>query len=287
MSINIKNSIKDNIKIGIIGLGFVGGAMLKSFKIKNINVAFYDKYKNGGIGSIEDVLDTEILFLALPTQYNESINEYDKSAINDVLEELEEKKYNGLAIIRSTIEPKSTEDLAEKYNIDIVHNPEFLTARTAFENYHNQKLIVIGKTSNVNDNKVDRLVYFFEKYYSNSKIKVCSSTESELMKITENSFAATKIQFFNEIYLLSQKLGIEYDNVRDLLLSNDRINYNHTNVPGPDGQLSYGGYCFPKDSNALFQFMKKNNTPSNVLGAVINERNAMRTDNINIIKKNE
>ncbi len=49
------------------------------------------------------------------------------------------------------------------------------------------------------------------------------------------------------------------------------------NVPGPDGQLSYGGLCFPKDTNALLEFMKLQNTPSAVLEACIAERNLLRT----------
>ena len=66
------------------------------------------------------------------------------------------------------------------------------------------------------------------------------------------------------------------------MLNNDWINKMHTNVPGTDGQLSYGGYCFPKDTNALYNYMDKNNIPNGVLGAVIKERNKMRNDNDNV-----
>ena len=52
----------------------------------------------------------------------------------------------------------------------------------------------------------------------------------------------------------------------------------HTNVPGPDGRLSYGGLCFPKDTNALNEYMKKNNTYNKILQATIDERNSMRRD---------
>ena len=38
------------------------------------------------------------------------------------------------------------------------------------------------------------------------------------------------------------------------------INNMHTNIPGPDGQISYGGLCFPKDTNALLKYMIKNET---------------------------
>ena len=68
------------------------------------------------------------------------------------------------------------------------------------------------------------------------------------------------------------------------MLKNKWINPMHTNVPGPDGKLSYGGYCFPKDTNALLEFMKKKNTPCHVLASVITERNIMRDDNVNIKK---
>jgi UDP-glucose 6-dehydrogenase len=57
----------------------------------------------------------------------------------------------------------------------------------------------------------------------------------------------------------------------------------HTTVPGTDGKLSYGGYCFPKDTNALMQYMKKLNVPHKVLQATIEERNEMRNDDVNIL----
>jgi UDP-glucose 6-dehydrogenase len=67
------------------------------------------------------------------------------------------------------------------------------------------------------------------------------------------------------------------------MLKNKWINPMHTQVPGTDGKLSYGGLCFPKDTNALFSYMKKNNIPSKVLGATIKERNEIRSDNQNIM----
>ena len=60
------------------------------------------------------------------------------------------------------------------------------------------------------------------------------------------------------------------------MLKNDTINPMHTNIPGPDNNISYGGMCFPKDTNALNSFMINNNIPNNVLDAVIKERNSMR-----------
>ena len=63
------------------------------------------------------------------------------------------------------------------------------------------------------------------------------------------------------------------------MLKNGWINPMHTTIPGPDGTISYGGLCFPKDTNALMYFMEKFDVPHNVLEATINERNIMRKEN--------
>ena len=254
--------------IGIVGMGCVGKAMCQSFKLKGINIICYDI--NNNYDKLEDILLTDIVFLCLPTEFNGE--EYDKSAINNICEYLN-NKYYGCVVIKSTVEPNTTNQLQEKYNLKLYHNPEFLSASTAFEDFHNQSHIVIGMS---NKNTNCDLKKFYETYYPNATISICSSTESESMKIFLNSFYAVKIQFFNELFLLCQKTDTNYNNVLDLMLKNNWINPMHTKVPGTDGKLSYGGACFPKDTNALLNFMKKMDTHHSLLEATINERNKMR-----------
>jgi len=103
------------------------------------------------------------------------------------------------------------------------------------------------------------------------------------MKIFCNSFYALKIQFFTELYLLTKSNGSNYNNILSMMLKNNWINEMHTNVPGPDGNISYGGLCFPKDTNALNEYMKNKNVTNKVLDACILERNLIRNDNLNII----
>ena len=98
------------------------------------------------------------------------------------------------------------------------------------------------------------------------------------MKLFCNNFYAVKIQFFNELYLLCQKINCDFETVKNLMLHNDWINPMHTQVPGSDGQLSYGGLCSPKDTQALLSLMKRNNSPNLVLESCIDERNKMRID---------
>ena len=273
------------MKVGISGLGFVGGSMHKSFNMKgmipNDNLFGYDKYKNGGIGSFEDLLNCDIIFTALPTIYNHELGMYDKTPIRENFKLLKDNGYQGVVVIKSTVEPETTMKLSKEYGLKLIHNPEFLTARTAFEDFHNQQHIILGKGPNCSESDVDLVASFYMKYYPNAEMSFCTALESESMKSFVNCFYSVKVQFFTELYCLCQKNGSDYNKVKDMMLKNKWINPMHTNVPGPDGQISYGGLCFPKDTNALNKYMKRENTPNKVLEACIEERNEMRDDHDN------
>ena len=275
-----------NYKVSIIGLGFVGSSMFKSFEIKNLkpneNLFGYDKYKNDGIGTLEECLNTNIMFLCLPTQYNTLKGEYDKTNIYQVCDLLEKNNYSGIIVIKCTVEPETTNNLCLRYKtLSFVHNPEFLTARTAFEDFHNQTHIVLGKSDNCSQEKLENLKSFYNELYPNAEISLCSCLESESMKIFCNCYYSVKVQFFTEIYLLCQKNNCDYEKVKNMMIKNNWINPMHTTIPGPDGQISYGGLCFPKDTNALLKYMEKLNTPHKLLESSIDERNEMRSDKDN------
>lgn len=270
-----------SIQVSVIGLGFVGDALLSSFNRLIGDVVSYDKYKSCD-NDLQDVLDTDIAFLCLPTPYNSNANEYDKSAIHDVCEFLNNNNYSGAVVCKSTVEPGTCRQLSEKYtNINIIHNPEFLTARTAREDYHNQKHIVLGKTKNCDNDIYVKVVDFYSVNYPWAHITKCKSIESESAKLFANSFYAVKVQFFTELYLLCEKTGCDYDTAKQILIRNNWVNPMHTTVPGPDGEISYGGLCFPKDTNALNEYMKQNKSPNSILESCIEERNRMRNDHDN------
>ena len=265
--------------IGIVGLGFVGGAMYASFCEKNIITHGYDKYKNGGIGNIQSILICDIIFLALPTPYDDNIQKYDIGPIHELCTILNDNNYTGPVIIKSTVEPYTANILSCKYtNLHIIHNPEFLSAKTAYDDFNNQTHIILGKATNCSYENLNKIEQFYKVHFPNAKISLCTSNESESVKLFANSFYATKVQFFTELYLLCNKMDCDYNNIKSMLLKNNWINSMHTTVPGSDGKISYGGLCFPKDTNALNSFMEKLNVPHKVLENVINERNELRDD---------
>ena len=210
------------MNIGIIGLGFVGKAILQSFKIFDINTITFDKYKN--IGNFNSCLSSDLLFLALPTLFDEKIQEFDKTEIIQTCQLLQDNNYKGLVIIKSTVEPETTFHLSNKFkNLKILHNPEFLSAKTAFDDFHNQKHIIIGKGPNCNNDDIQIVHDFYKNYYKDSNISICSSQESESTKLFLNSFYATKIQFFTELYLLCNKNNTDFDNIKNLMLKMDQL----------------------------------------------------------------
>lgn len=265
-----------NYTIGIIGVGFVGDALQNSFLKHNLTVIPYDKYKN--IGTFTETLKSDIIFLCLPTLFNTETGEYDKSALDQICNDLHGAHFEGSVIIKSTVEPGTAERLAQKYELHILHNPEFLTARTAREDFHNQRHIVLGTTSMCTAEDLDHVMKFYTQHYPKAEISTCVSWESEAMKIFANSFYAMKVQIFTEFYLLCQKENTDYDTVVKLMLKNGWINPMHTQVPGPDGKISYGGACFPKDTQALLHHMQKLDTPHAVLEACVGECKKMRSD---------
>jgi len=264
------------MKVGQIGFGFVGGALHRSLEKKGVKTLIYDKFQK--IGSITALLGTDVIFLCLPTPYIEG-HGFDLSAIIENLKGLSEKSYDGLIVIKSTVEPGITASLGDRFkDLHLCHNPEFLTARTADEDFHNQEHIVLGYNEQPDTamEKVEALFDFFNKHYPNADISMCRSIESESMKLFCNNFYAMKVQIFNEFYFLCQKQGIDFEVVKDLMIKNNWINPMHTQVPGPDGKPSYGGACFPKDTKALNHFMKTVSSLNGVLDACVRERDLMR-----------
>jgi UDPglucose 6-dehydrogenase len=263
------------MKVGIIGLGFVGGSMFKSFKLKGINCVGYDYYKK--IGTFDEVSNTNILFLCLPTLFDKKRCTYNKDEIIKTLDKL--KDYKGLIVLKSTIEPETTNILSRKYpHLKICHNPEFLTARTAFEDFHNQTHIVLGKGPNCDS--IQELYDFYNTYYPKADISTCTALESESMKIFCNSFYASKVMLFNEYFLLCQKNGSNFEKIKSLMLKNNWINPMHTDIPGPDGSLGFGGACFPKDTKALNEYMKNFGSENMILQSVIEECDVVRGNKI-------
>ena len=79
---------------------------------------------------------------------------------------------------------------------------------------------------------------------------------ASLVKYTINSFLATKVIFFNEIFNLFNQINSNesWDIFTSIISKDERIGDSHMMVPGHDGRFGFGGACFPKDTSALISY---------------------------------
>jgi len=269
------------MNIGIIGQGFVGSAVYEGMK-NYFDVFAFDKDPkkfSNAIGISGVVRNTEVTFLCVPTPMRKT-GECDLSIISSALNEIsdcvdEHGKESYIVIIKSTIPPGTTEMFDKKFdNIDIVFNPEFLTEANANDDYKNQNRIIIGG-ERPGTTKVKQI---FSKAFPKVPVIKTSSTIAEMIKYVTNTFLATKVSFANEMYQICQELNIDYDKVIEYARYDERLGNSHWGVPGPDGDLGYGGHCFPKDIAALQYVAKQMGISTKILNASIEKNREVRTD---------
>lgn len=248
------------MKVGIIGKGFVGGAMYECFKDK-LEVEVYDVYEDRRTcNDLETLVNwADYLFVCVPTPTGKN-GACDTSIVGDVVKSIANVRKDKLVIIKSTVPPGTTKRLAEETGLKIAFNPEFLTEANAVKDFRYQSLIVVGADDEETSNKVWELYY---TYISRTRaymplMKSCKTNEAEMFKYLANCFLATKVIFANEIKRLCDATSINYDAVAELATFDGRLGATHWKVPGPDGKLGYGGSCFPKDSAALIEFAERN-----------------------------
>ncbi len=264
--------------IGIVGQGFVGNAVYEKFK-SFYEVLTYDLDKNKCNSTLENlVFKSEFIFLCLPTPMSKngscdiSIISKSLDSIDLITDNLETKR---TIIIKSTIPPSTTENLNKKYgSLNIIFNPEFLTERNAVKDFENQTRIILGGPRPV----TTEVKTIFSKVFPKAHIIKTDSSYAEMIKYVTNTFLATKISFANEIYELCNKMNIDYDKVVEYATLDHRLGKSHWGVPGHDGDLGFGGHCFPKDLAALLYLSYQYNTVNGVLKATQETNNKVRSD---------
>jgi len=243
------------MKILIAGYGFVGKAVANSLKEKNDLVVVDPKYTDD---KIADYYDADGIIICVGTPSTPSGN----CDSRDVFGVLDEVPTSMPVLIKSTVSIDIIEELKLIYpEHEICYSPEFLRAATADKDFADQTYMILGGSD-----PFELWSTLFRSSLTKLKsIFYCSVEEASITKYSINSFLATKVAFFNQIYDVCQASKIDYDTVRSLITQDKRIGGSHTQVPGPDGGRGFGGACFPKDTKAFIKYAKNLNTPITVL----------------------
>jgi len=244
----MQEKLLKDLKIGIIGVGMVGGALRRYFEKKGVRLFLYDEGKN--LSSLEEVNQADVIFICVPTPFNKEKG-FDLSCLEKTGQNIKGQK---IVVIKSTVWPGTTEKFQKKHpQHKFLFNPEFLVEEKADEGMQNPDRQIIGYTENSRDVSEEILRILPRAPFE----KIIPATEAEMVKYFGNTFLSTKVIFGNQIYELCQKLGIDYEIVRESASADKRIGPSHLDVRH-GGYFGYGGKCLPKDIRALIQFADKN-----------------------------
>ena len=268
--------------VGQIGYGFIGNSVVELFRPHVGSVLIYDKAKSGPdsldlsvhgadhvtlCSSIDDVVNhAQIIFVAVPTPMRPS-GECHTGIVESVLQDIQNSAArlsrdlgSFIVVIKSTVPPGFTLRMQSKFGLRILFSPEFLTEANAVQDFKKANRVILG--GDIDDAQIafrffegvwpDRMPQSFTDHPDGPVVIVqCHPTAAEMVKLSTNVHLTAKVMISNELYLICEKLGVNYDDVKRLTQLDRRIGTSHMNVPGPDGHLGYGGHCFVKDTQSL------------------------------------
>ena len=252
-------------KIGIIGFG---ATFSKSYDLNR-----YDKYLD--LDEFALLNEANMVFIMVPTPFDYHSKTSDDSAITETLDLLESISFDSKkpVVIKSTVVPKSCEFYSSNYDLEIVFNPEFLRESTSpFEDFANQKTVVIGTKSEIAYRKVkeiyEKVLLEDTEYFHTSYIT------AEMLKISQNVTLASRVAVANIVYDACQKYGASYEDIKKIGFDKFSVLGPHmVEVPGHDGKRGFGGKCLPKDINAFNSIFY-----SEILANIISYNETLRDD---------
>ena len=190
------------------------------------------------------VSDSDLIILALPTNFSEATKFFDTSQLDSVIFKISEKNINSPILIKSTVPQGYTQRLQAQYpDFPIIFSPEFLREGNALEDNLNPSRIVVGNTELLGL----KIAELFASFASNDpEIFLMESGEAEAVKLFSNAYLATRISFFNELDTFALASNLDSQSIIDGVTSDPRIGAHYCNP-----SFGYGGYCLPKDTKQL------------------------------------
>lgn len=238
----------------IAGYGFVGKAHELLFKHQfNIDIHDPPLDKHGDF----DKTDAVVICVPTPALANGGC---DIGAVYDVISRCKESTP---ILIKSTIHLQGWQYLKETFpNHRLCFSPEFLRAANFMNDIKNLDSVILSGDT---DFWYDQFSYNFPQM----KVHIVDPEEAITIKYFRNAFLATKVSFFNEIYDFCGAYGIDFEQVKNGIIADERIGPSHSHVWPEDGIRGWGGMCFPKDTQALLKMAAEKDINLNTLSAAV------------------
>jgi len=233
------------MKLGIVGYGVVGKALAKVFRYDsgNRDLVIYDKFLKGMNTPRRRaaIQKCDLVFVAVPTPARDD-GSCDVSAVEEVAAWV-----SPVMCVKSTVPPGTVDRLAARTRKTICFSPEYVgeTMWHPLKGIESHGFIIVGGERAA----CDLVIRAYQKFLGPlPRYVITSAKTAELCKYMENAFLATKVAFVNQFYDLAQGFGVDYDELRELWLADERVGRSHTIVTAERG---YRGRCLPKDMGAI------------------------------------
>lgn len=221
----------------------------------------------------------DLVVISVPTNQRTDNMGADSSLVWDALDWLEDIGYQGTILIKSTTPPMVLKAMSKQYK-HVVFSPEYMGESAYFTPYWKypdpvdmakHSFQIFGGDTVDTSLCVD---IFIRKMGPHVRFHQTDITTAGIVKYMENSFFATKVTFCNEFYNIAKHMGVDYNELRQLWLLDERVEPMHTAVfPKSRG---YGGKCYPKDVRAIIQDAESAGYETKLLKAVDEVNNAFR-----------
>lgn len=249
-------------KICIVGMGYVGKA------VKELLKNHYIITEREVDDNYDSMNMTDLSVICVPT-LSTSDGKCDTSIVEKVIIESNAPLY----LIKSTVPPGTVDKLKLKTNKRIVFSPEYIgeggyavpfwkEIPDPTDMKHHNFQIFGGDIKDTSEiiNIFSKVMGPYCKYHQTD------AKTAELVKYMVNSFIATKIVFCHEFFRIAENFGIDYNELRELWLLDQRVSRGFTSV---FDKLGYDGKCIPKDISALYEASKNSGFTSDFLRQVM------------------
>lgn len=250
------------MKILICGYGNIGKHIEREFELVSNSLFLFDKY-NAHYNSTSILEDTyDYAFICVPTEMNEN-----GSADTTEVEWIVDRIKADVIILKSAVPVGTTEKLNKP---NIVVSPEYYG--TTQHSLESPNFAILGGEKKY----AVKAARLYSKVKNGSfRFIFTNAKTAELAKYMENCWLAAKVTFCNEFANIAEQLGIEYEELRECFIADERVNPSHTFVY-KDAPY-YDSHCLNKDIPALLYQCKKNKIAVPLMDAVNTINNINKT----------
>lgn len=274
------NTVPTNA-VGIVGYGYLGKAMARFFS-RQYPVRVYDPYANPHDplppqtqwASREEINGCQVAWVCVPTPSDPSRNfACDTSAVEEVVGWLE----TPLIAVGSTVEVGTTDRLRQTTGKPIVFSPAYVGETTYWSPHKLRDEVIEAPFFIFGGDPQDtrRAVELFLPLAGPYKVyRQVPARTAEMAKYMENTYLALKVAFVYEMAQISQTLGVDFYEARELWLLDPRTDPGHTGVFSTN-QAPFAGKCLPKDLAALIALAREKGFEPTLLAALENTNNQL------------